>query len=195
VVLVYLKEEGGPTSDSSSLLLLLLALLVLPSSWSLILSHSMTFTIDAKRPSGVSSSGDKFLVSSKPWGYDPDFGIVHPCGCAICRNYMLHVSEGDVDSYALAIMERDAEYRNRFLDGFRKGRAAQLEHDTERLSSYRSERNLAREQVAVYEINVQEVEKEVLRLKDELLALRIAYNEVCLYYTCGSLLLAKVCGI
>jgi hypothetical protein len=105
---------------------------------------------------------------------------------------MVHVSEEDVESYAQAVLERDAEFRNRFFEGFRRGRAAQVEHDTERLKNYRSERNVAREQVSVYEIKIKEAEKDILRLKDELLALRIAYNEVCLRYTCRSLLLAKI---
>ncbi|KAF7760889.1 hypothetical protein Agabi119p4_10298 [Agaricus bisporus var. burnettii] len=130
--------------------------------------------------SSISSPGaDSVLIPSKSWSYDAEFGIVHLCGCAVCRNYMLHVSDQAAGkSYGQALAERDAELRDRFFEGFRRGRTAQLERDTERLQTCRSERNVARDQVSVYEVKVDEAEKEIARLKDELFALRIAYDEV-----------------
>lgn len=114
------------------------------------------------------------------WVYDPTFGIVHLCGCRICRDYMVHVSEDqEFDAtHACALQQRDAELRIRFLEGFRHGRESQKQHDNERLKAYRSQRNEARALNSLYDLQLEEAKQELAELEDELLALRIAYDEL-----------------
>lgn len=115
-----------------------------------------------------------------PWVYDPAFGIVHLCGCRVCRDYIMHVSgvqEFDV-THARALRQRDAELRSRFMDGFRHGRESQQQHDNERLKAYRSQRDAAQALNSLYGLQLEEAKQEITILQDELLALRIAYDEL-----------------
>lgn len=131
------------------------------------------------------TSGATPLISKEPapapWVYDDTFSIVHHEGCRTCRHYMMHISDtvlddSDTESYNLALHLRDKELRRRFVEGFRSGRSIQQEHDTERLKTYRAQRDEARASEAVYKTRVEETEAVVRRLEDELLDLQIAYD-------------------
>lgn len=118
--------------------------------------------------------------SSSPWVYDSSFGIGHHHGCRVCRSYRTHLSDADDSDvgYAHAVQDREVELRNRYLDGFRRGRETQRQHDNELLKAYRSQRDTARGARSLYKLRLEETEAEVLHLRDELLALRIAYDEL-----------------
>jgi len=111
--------------------------------------------------------------------YDEALGIVHREGCHICRRYILHISDPIFqDSYALALCQRDTELRRQFVEGFRKGRSTQQEHDSRRLKEYRAQRDEARGLETAYKLKLEEANTQVAQLREELLTLRAVYDEL-----------------
>jgi len=111
--------------------------------------------------------------------YDDALGIVHREGCRTCRRYMMHISDPILrDSYALALQQRDEELRGRFVEGFRRGRNMQQEHDSRRLRDYCTQRDEARSLETAYKLKLEEADAQVAQLREELLTLQIAYDEL-----------------
>lgn len=115
-----------------------------------------------------------------PLTYDDALGIVHHEGCRTCRHYMMHISDPILqDSYTLALRQRDEELRCRFVEGFRRGRSTQQQHDSERLKDYRAQRDEARSLEAACKLQLEEASVQVAQLREELLTLQIFYGELC----------------
>lgn len=156
--------------------------LVLHSYDPTMINDSDVYSLSSSYDSSSSLPTSQFSNPSPSnlWEYDPAFGIVHHCGCRICRNYMMHICDAeDADtSYTHAIQERDTVLRKQFLDGFRRGRTTQQHHDNERLKQCRAQRNESRALNSIYELRIEEAQKEIASIKDELLALQIAYSEL-----------------
>ena len=111
--------------------------------------------------------------------YDDALGIVHYEGCRTCRRYMMHISDPILqDSYTLALHQRDEKLRAQFVEGFRRGRSAQQEHDSRRLRDYRAQRDEARSLETAYKLKLEEANEQVAQLREELLTLQIAYDEL-----------------
>jgi len=111
--------------------------------------------------------------------YDDALGIVHYEGCRTCWRYMMHISDPILqDSYALALHQRDEKLRGQFVEGFRRGRSAQQEHDSRRLRDYRAQRDEARSLETAYKLKLEEANAQVAQLREELLTLQIVYDEL-----------------
>ncbi|KAJ7472141.1 hypothetical protein FB451DRAFT_1339696 [Mycena latifolia] len=71
-----------------------------------------------------------------PWECDPNYGIVHPSGCNICRPYMSHIAGAKAahsTSIDRAFKDLDDQLDTYFFDGVAEGRRRQRADDQERV--------------------------------------------------------------
>jgi len=140
-----------------------------PTSFSAI-SHDHLARKRPRQDSG-NSLGVPSLLS--PWGWDPNYGIVHLSGCSICRSYMTHMAEASYSpnqpSFQLALKDRDNKHDAYFFDGVREGRRRQRLDDErllDDLERYRAERNEALDTVGRYRIECKDAHDELSSVKD-----------------------------
>jgi len=120
-----------------------------------------------------------------PWVCDPAFGIVHQENCPTCLSYMLHVVNGSLHSdteidrsFHEAAAERDEERTILYLNGLEEGRKVQAEKDRTMLHRYREERDEACAKRMSAEDEVKRLRKEMAAMRDAMMALQMAYEQV-----------------
>lgn len=115
------------------------------------------------------------------WTFRPHFGIVHPMSCAICRSYVAHLADAKQSndrSFKDALSEREVRLSSTHLDGVREGRQLQEEHDMALLNRCREERDQAVQNLERHKQLLEVAKGELDLLRDQVLALRIAFDEV-----------------
>ncbi|KAF8722758.1 hypothetical protein AX14_009536 [Amanita brunnescens Koide BX004] len=115
------------------------------------------------------------------WAFRPNFGIVHPMNCAICRSYVAHMvvaNQSNDQSFKDALSEREVRLSSAFLDGVREGRQLQEEHDMALLTRYREERDQAVQNLDRHKQMLDVAKGELDLLRDQVLALRAALHDV-----------------
>jgi hypothetical protein len=120
------------------------------------------------------------------WENDPAFGIVHPSGCGICRQYMTHVATAATDTknhptFKSALEVRDSAYNTQFLNGVVEGRRLQCDHDIDQLyqlKACRAERDEAVDEIQNLSAQLHVSQEELNVVKQQFYALQILFEEM-----------------
>lgn len=115
------------------------------------------------------------------WDFRPNFGIVHPMNCAICRSYVAHqvvANQSNDGSFKEALSKREVRLSSAFLDGVREGRQLQEEHDLTLLARFKEERDQAVQNLDRHKQLLDVAKGELDLLRDQVLALRVALHDV-----------------